>query len=247
MSTDGRQAGTQVPVSCLGINGQHFHLKTCTGFEGGPCTYKRIERNKRRATGFNKNRMLSDELTDLRNLHPTLEFADRTAYTAAAKVLHAAGFSDEAKLLEAKAQSGIAAKLEVSKQLQPKKFVATIESLEAIANAPERESISGTRTQSTESRKPSEYIEDQIQTAANEWAEKQGVFVLPIDQDGLPDNQYSIGGRILGYVEWKRPGNRPERHQAVEILKMIKAGHDVQVFSDIEDFKLWLGNKLGAA
>lgn len=76
-------------------------------------------------------------------------------------------------------------------------------------------------------------------------AERAGYFVRKVRWEGrrhAPDRLFAREDRGQVYIEFKRPGEKPRRGQAIEHRKMRAAGMEVHVCDSIADALdiLWL-------
>lgn len=77
------------------------------------------------------------------------------------------------------------------------------------------------------------FIEDETVAAAvaNGWFARKLKW---IGRDGAPDHFFAKEGRIV-LVEFKRPGERPQPHQAREHRKLRQQGVETLVIDNLEE------------
>lgn len=84
--------------------------------------------------------------------------------------------------------------------------------------------------------------ETTIESIVVEYAEKRGVLVRKVaylGRRGAPDRIFMFAG-IVAFVEFKRPGRKPDRLQSKEIERMQRRGVVVAVIDDIARGKEWI-------
>lgn len=86
-------------------------------------------------------------------------------------------------------------------------------------------------------RRPFRVGESYVVKATNKAAEKAGFLhrkVVYQNRRGAPDDWYFGPGERLIIIEHKRPGEKPEPHQQLEMDRLRALGFDVRVVDTVE-------------